>query len=430
MRKIHIIGIGMGNPETITVEGKKAIERSQAIIGAKRMVDSFSSGKQKCNYAINAARIMEWILENEEIQDISVLMSGDIGFYSGAKKISELATELFGNPFGNFTPNKGCLESINEDGREQCGEIQIEYLPGISSLSYFASKICQSWEDAKLISLHGKDDNIVANVSLNRKVFFLTDGNSNNVRSICNTLTDQGLSEVQVYVGEQLSYEEERITSGTAKELSQKDFHNLSVVMVINENTVMEETHTLGIKDECFTRGQVPMTKEEVRTVTVSKLNLKKDDVVYDIGAGTGSISVEIALTCIYGKVFAIETDEDALELIEINKNKFGAFNVEIVNGMAPEVLLDLPVPDKAFIGGSKGNLEEIIRTLIGKNPNIKLVINVVALETLTEAIECSKKFGFTEVEIVQLNVSKAKQLGKYNLMMGQNPVYIITLGM
>lgn len=409
MRNVYIVGIGMGNPNTITVKGKALISNSQTLIGAKRMIDSFLVENQQAVYAIAPNEILAWIEEHTEIENIVVLMSGDLGFFSGAKKLRMLINDKYESIFGNE-------------------QISFEYIPGISSLSYFSSLVGLAWEDAKIVSLHGRDDKDVSVVLNNKKTFFLTDGENNTVRKICNRLVEAGLEYVSVFVGEELSYENERITKGTALELSQKDFDSLSVMIVLNDKILHREKDTLGIRDEEFIRGNVPMTKEEVRTLTASKLNLKEKDVVYDIGAGTGSVSIEMALACKYGDVYAIETNLDGIDLINKNKDNFGVKNLHIINGMAPESMKNLPIPDKAFIGGSKGNLDEIINHLIRKNSNVRIVINVVALESLGEAVACIKKYGFKDVDIMQLNVSKAKTLGRYNLMMGQNPVYIIAV--
>lgn len=141
------------------------------------------------------------------------------------------------------------------------------------------------------------------------------------------------------------------------------------------------------------------MTKEEVRTVSLSKLRLTADSVCYDVGAGTGSLSIEMALRAHQGQVWAIEKKEDAVELIHRNKLKFAADNLEIVEGLAPEALKDLPAPTHAFIGGSSGNLKEIVKLLVEKNPQVRIVINCITLETVSEALETAKEFGFEEMK-------------------------------
>ncbi len=169
------------------------------------------------------------------------------------------------------------------------------------------------------------------------------------------------------------------------------------------------------------------MTKSEVRSLSVAKLCLPKDAVVYDVGAGTGSVSVELALQAEDGCVYAIERKEEACRLIEANMRHFGTPNVKVVHGLAPEAMADLPAPTHAFIGGSAGNLKEIMECLLEKNPQIRMVINTVTLETIGEVTECLKTLPVTEEEILSVSIAKAKELGPYHLMTGQNPVYIVT---
>ena len=184
---------------------------------------------------------------------------------------------------------------------------------------------------------------------------------------------------------------------------------------------------THGVPDEEFIRGKAPMTKEEVRCVSLSKLRLHEDSICYDVGAGTGSVSVEMALRADQGKVFAVEKKDDAVALLYENKQKFAVDNLEIIKGEAPEALKELPVPTHAFIGGSSGNLKEIIALLLEKNQNVRIVINCITLETISEALDVLKEYDFAEREVVQLAASRSKEIGRYHLMMGENPIYIIT---
>ena len=169
------------------------------------------------------------------------------------------------------------------------------------------------------------------------------------------------------------------------------------------------------------------MTKEEVRTVSLSKLRLQENSVCYDVGAGTGSVSVEMALRAWKGQVYAIEKKEDALALLKENRRKFATDNLEIVPGTAPEAMVELPIPTHAFIGGSSGNMNEIIRLLLDKNPGVRIVINCITLETVTEAMNAIRDFSLTDVDIVQLSAARSKSIGRYHMMMGENPIYIIS---
>lgn len=182
------------------------------------------------------------------------------------------------------------------------------------------------------------------------------------------------------------------------------------------------------MRDELFVRGKVPMTKSEVRAVSLSKLELCEDSILYDVGAGTGSVSIEAALTLTHGKVYSIERNPLAIELMKANKEKFQAAQMEIVNGRAPEALKGLLSPTHAFIGGTGGCLYQVLDLIMEKNPKVRVVINIIALETLNEMISWLKDREIS-AEIVQLQVSKAQTAGSYQLMKGQNPVFVISFG-
>lgn len=182
------------------------------------------------------------------------------------------------------------------------------------------------------------------------------------------------------------------------------------------------------MNDERFIRGKVPMTKSEVRAVSLSKLGLDKDSVCYDIGAGTGSVSVEAALASPEGKVFAIEKDGEALELLRQNKEKFRVTNLVIVPGKAPLAMTELPPPTHAFIGGSAGEMEAIITQLRDKSPRVRVVINAIALETVSKMLEILKAHEI-DGEIVSVQIAKAHTVGGYHMMHGQNPVYVLSFG-
>ena len=214
------------------------------------------------------------------------------------------------------------------------------------------------------------------------------------------------------------SNKNEKIFAAPAAKLTEYQGDPLSVVCAYNENSVSRlETH--GIPDEEFIRGKAPMTKEEVRTVSLSKLKLTEDSICYDVGAGTGSVSVEAARKAFDGTVYAIEEKADALDLIRENKRKFRTPNVISVYGKAPQAMDPLPAPTHAFIGGSRGNLKEILERLLEKNPDIRVVLNAVTLETAGEALRCIKEQAWSEPEIVQVQISRGRRAGAVHLMEG-----------
>ena len=174
-------------------------------------------------------------------------------------------------------------------------------------------------------------------------------------------------------------------------------------------------------------RAKVPMTKEEVRWVSVARLGVQPGDTVWDIGAGTGAVTFELARKAMDGAVFAVERNAEAVELIAQNRQKLGGFNVHIVPGHAPEVLADLPKPDCVFVGGSGGNMRKIIETALIKNPKARIVVNAIALETLQETQRLFAEFGLQQVEITQLSAARGKSIGCYTMMTANNPVFILS---
>ena len=400
-QKVTLLGIGMGSPKTLTQEGQEAVRNADLIVGAKRMVDAVRLSGQDVFYEYRSKEIAEYLIAHPEYTKVVVALSGDVGFYSGAKKLAEL---------------------LGPDTEMICG---------ISSVVYFMSKIGLSWDDAKIVSAHGKTCNLISLIRTNRKVFAIL-GTGDGVRKLAEKLTFYGMGDVILHVGENLSYDNEKILAKSARELVSYEGDPLSVVCAYNPQAE-PELATHGIPDEEFIRGKAPMTKTEVRTVSLSKLRLPKDAICYDIGAGTGSVSVEMALRASEGGVYAIEKKEDALALLQENKKKFALDHMYIVPGTAPEALEELPVPTHAFIGGSSGNMKEIVELLLNKNPQVRIVINCITLETVGEALDCIRELEKQETyqcesEVVQLCASRSKNIGRYHMMMGENPIYIITV--
>ncbi len=396
-RQVILAGIGMGVPENMTEEVRRAFRDADCILGAGRMLESFQDLGKPFLDAYDPEVMRDWLLEHREYKKAAVALSGDVGFYSGAKGLTEVL--------------------------EQAG-FSVELLPGISSVVYLCSRLKISWEDIKLMSLHGRRENLIAAVRENFRTFVLL-GGKNPVKTLCEELLKYGMGGTEVTIGERLHYPEERIVRGSPGELLTREFDGLCGALI--ENPDFCGRRALGISDEEFLRGPAPMTKSEIRCLSVAKLGLLPDSLVYDIGAGTGSVSVEAALQVPKGRVWAIEKNKEAVKLIRENARKFSVSHIEVAEGEAPEVLSALPVPTHAFIGGSSGNLKEILEVLLGKNPSLRVVINAVTLETVGEALRCMKELPFEDVEMVQVQVAKAKALGNYHLMTGQNPVYIFS---
>ena len=397
--QVTVVGIGPGSEAAQTGEVRAAIRAADALIGARRMLEAVARPGQLALDAIAPEAIADRIREHPQCRRFTVVMSGDTGFFSGTKKLLPLLQD--------------CETTV---------------LPGLSSLSYLCARLGVSYESVVPVSLHGRVHDIVPDVRRNKTVFVLV-GGEGGMAALCQRLTGAGLGQVRVSVGERLSYPDERITRGTAAELAERTFDKLSVALLENPSPDAVVTH--GLPDERFQRSLapghvVPMTKSEVRSVCLSKLQLTADAVCWDVGAGTGSVAIEMALQAARGSVWAIEREADALALLEQNRAAFGAENLRLVSGSAPEVCRELPAPTHAFLGGTGGQVREILQLLLEKNPHVRIVATAVTLESAAALTACMREFEFCEC--VSLSIAKARAAGPYHLMAGQNPIYIFTL--
>lgn len=390
MNTYFLIGAGMGTEQMLTEQARQTIQNADVVLSTGRLADGLADVRaeiQTLAFSQLAQRAQE------STGNIAILLSGDTGFYSAAKSLTEKLR----------------------------GSGTVELVPGISSIQLFCARFHTSYDDAVLLSLHGRSGALLAPVSYHHKVIMLT-GGENKVHVLCQRLVEAGLTHLTVSVAENLGADTERLVSGTPEQLAREQFGDLCVMMTQNKQPT-DSSHAL--RDDDFVRGEVPMTKQEVRWLASSLLSVKPDEVVYDIGAGTGSVTMELARHATRGMVYAVECKSEAIDLLHRNRVHTGCYNTQIVQAMAPDGLEQLPTPDCAFIGGSRGNMAEIVRALKQKNPKIRVLITAIALESLHEAIEALEHNGFA-VEISCVNVSRAKKVARYHMMTAQNPVYLI----
>ena len=396
---VTLVGMGGGSFSTLTLEAVEALKNADCILGAKRLLDSLPHELTGNRIpAVKAAELLER-LETGSYEAPAVIYSGDTGFYSGTKGLLALLRER---------------------------NIPARVLPGLSSVQLLAARLGRPWQDWKLCSAHGLVCDAVTAVLEGRPAFFLT-GGSLGPADLCRQLAEAGLGELPVTVGENLSYETEKISSGTAEEFAGREFAPLSVLLAEGA-PVPCPRRTPGIGDEEFIRDKVPMTKQEVRAAVLAKLAVCPGDTLWDVGAGTGSVSVELALAAPKGRTFAVECVPEAWELIRRNREKFGAWNLTPVEGRAPEALSGLPAPDKVFIGGTRGSMGPILDAVLEKNPQAKICISAIALETLSAAVAELTARGM-EAEVCQISVSRTRAAGSHHLLTANNPVFLITGG-
>ena len=409
--EICLAGIGMGSKNGQTQEVQHAIETADILLGAERMIERYSAKIEKRPYYM-AEQILPYleqlqkngITAQKDPLQVTVLFSGDTGFYSGCRKLYV------------------ALQEAVAAGALNAG---VRILPGISSVATLAARVGESYEDAAILSMHGKKLNrLSTTVESHEKVFLLTSG-SEDIRKIGHLLAEAGLTDCEVIAGYQLSYPEESIrilTPGQCEEITEEGLYTC----LIRNPHWQPERLTHGRADTCFLRdAKTPMTKEEVREVSICKLHLTQNAVVYDIGSGTGSVAIEIAGVPGGVQVYAIERKPEAVELLRKNREHFHMDNIQIIEAPAPEGLEELPVPTHAFIGGSGGRLLDILQTLYRKNPHMRIVINAISMETIAELKEVLDTFPMEEEEILQMQVSRVKKLLSYHLPQAENPVWI-----
>lgn len=395
---VTLIGMGSGTPELLTAQGLAALQSADLIIGAKRLLEHLPTGCTENRKALYKPENILSCLSEFPAANTALLYSGDTGFYSGASKLLPML-----RAFG----------------------ISARVLPGISSVQLLSAAIGRPWQDWKLVSAHGCACDPAAEclTAEGRPVFFLT-GGTETPATLCAKLADAGLGDAHGIIGENLGTPQEHLAFGTAQTLAANACAPLSVLLI--EHTVLPARRAPGFPDDAFIRGEVPMTKQEVRAAALAKLAVRPTDTLWDVGAGTGSVSVELALAAPRGHVYAVECAPDACALIRQNREKFHAYNLSLIEGTAPQALADLPAPAAVFIGGTKGSMTEVVDAALAKNPNARLCISAIALETLSAAIAALAAHG-QAAEVTQLAVSRTRPAGKLHLLMANNPIFLIT---
>jgi precorrin-6Y C5,15-methyltransferase (decarboxylating) len=400
--QITLVGVGMGNKGGMTNEVQEKINEADILLGAERLIEPFHPKIEKKPYYM-ASEIIPYLKQLKGNLNVVILFSGDTGFYSGCKALYKALQEKI---------DKGQLNA------------KLQIMPGISSVAYLASCIGEDYQESAIYSIHGRTVSNLANrIRTSKSVYLLTSG-VKDINRIGKILVEGNLSDCEVVAGYQLSYANQEIMKLTPIECTMLDKEGLYTCFIKNPNPIPKRL-SHGIVDDSFIRDKVPMTKEEVREVSISKLGLYQGATVYDIGSGTGSIAIEIAELSDDIKVYAIEQKKEALALIEKNKVKFGLENIEIIETNAPSGLDKLQKATHAFIGGSGGNMQEILQTLYDINPNMRVVINAISMETISEINDIITLPNIINAEVVQLQVSRANAVGRYHLMKAENPVWI-----
>ncbi len=422
MNKINVIGIGFRPLE------KKAgdlVLQSDDVLVNSRLSDVFKGyaeyDKVKDRIITHASvyETLDYIRDNYQDRKISLLAAGDPMFYG----IGRLVAERFGRD-------------------------SLEVFPDLSSVQVAFSRVRETSNNALLVSLHGGPDpskrrkmeyevgELPALLRKHHTIAVLTDkvNNPEKIAEALNTSAIERHSSLKMYVCEKIGYADERIIEGIPEDIAKGSFEHPNVVIIKSAEAgkcgSSEEKGELppvfGLRESEIGHSKGLITKDEVRAVTIHKLRLPQAGVLWDIGAGSGSVSIEASRLCPGLRIFALEKNEERVECIEENKSKFCADNIDVVRGEAPGSLEGLPAPDRVFIGGSGGSLNNIVNSISAKMTSGIIVINAVTLETLNDSVQSMEKNGFN-VDVCEVSVSRSKMIGRKRQMSALNPIFIIT---
>jgi precorrin-6Y C5,15-methyltransferase (decarboxylating) len=414
--KVYVIGIGY---KPLDKRARGIVLNAEIILASKRLqevferYDEYTAVKNKVLVHKNVNETIDYIksqIQNPQSQ-IVLLASGDPLFSGIGRRV---AGEL--------------------------GKDAVEILPDISSIQAAFASVKESWDDAFLMSLHGGPDpekrrrlpyeitDIPSLLQRHNKIAILTD-KENNPAAIAKELLKPStmsyqLSAIKIHVCERLGYDEERIVSGAPDEIASQSFKDPNVVIIQWAVSRQASAVRFGLTEDEIAHSRGLITKDEARAAAIHKLRLPEKGVLWDIGAGSGSVSIEAALLYPELKIFAVEKNEEQIKNINSNISNFGIANIEAIKGEAPHVLKGLPSPDRVFIGGSGGRLEEIVNIISQTKAEI-VVINSATIETLNSAVSFLERAGF-KIEASQVSVSRMKNIGEGKFFSALNPVFII----
>jgi precorrin-6Y C5,15-methyltransferase (decarboxylating) len=395
-QKIYLVGAGMAGWEGFSAKALDIIGKAEVLIGHQRHLDIFTDFRGDKMLLGDLSELLDFLQKID--RRVAVLASGDPTFFGISRFL---------------------LRNLPKD--------RIEIFTNVTSMQYAFSRIKEPWDDSIFVSVHGRGmhaaiDRIIAA----EKACVLTD-KVNTPAAIAAELIARGAEGYEAWLCEDLGLSSEKFTRSDVRgllDLKPSELNILILIKTYEPNLI--QYPLIGIDDDEFQTSKKLITKQEVRAVTLAKLQLQDDLVMWDIGAGSSSVSIEASNLMPSGRIFAIERNPQCIGFINENLKKFCTRNVKLIEAYAPEGLEDLPDPDRVFIGGAGGQLEEIIDAVARRlKTEGVIVLNAITLDTLTKAVEYLEDHGYT-VEATCVNIAKTRNLTEYRMFEAQNPVYVI----
>lgn len=389
MNEIIVAGAGTGE---LTHEVHEALSEADVVLSSSRFIKLIPEGKKIIPLKDFDSSFSQ--LEHEHGRKL-ILLSGDPCIYS----LIPMIKKRFGN---------------------------VKVLPGISSLQVLCARACESWSDAVILSGHGRTlraGTFLNLVERNRLVILFCDKNISPKWACDNLIHIHG--ELEVFIGCNLGSHDEHIFHGKPEEFACQNFPELSIILVKNHSVYVPSN--IHLRDSEFIReSRIVMTNESVRSVILSRLNLDSASVLWDIGAGSGSISISSGHENIYAEIHAVEYKHEAADLISRNASRFHVHNVIIHEAKALSVLHTLPAPTHIFIGGTEGELAGILEFISHMKSPVYVMIACVTLETFNMAYEILR--DWENFDALQVSVNTSKHLtSSMTLINASNPVMLIS---
>ena len=394
---IYLIGAGFTGWDGFPARALEIIDTADIMIGHQRHLAIFPDFAGEKRELGDLPELIEFLKNSD--QRVVLIASGDPTFFGISRFL---------------------LRNLPKE--------RIEIFPNVTSMQYAFARIKEPWDDGIFVSVHGRGmrqavDKIIAA----EKACVLTD-KVNTPAAIAAELVERGAEGYEAWLCEDLGMPTEKFTKTTVRGLLDSTASELNILILIRTyEPNLVRYPLIGIEDDEFHTSKKLITKQEVRAVTLAKLQLQDDLVLWDIGAGSCSVSIEASNLMPGGRIFAVEKNQQCVGFSNENLKKFCARNIKLIEAYAPDGLDDLPDPDRVFIGGAGGKLDEIIDIISQRlRPDGVVVINAVTLDTLTRAVEFLEDQGFT-VEAACINVAKTRNLTEYKMFEAQNPVYVIS---
>jgi precorrin-6Y C5,15-methyltransferase (decarboxylating) len=401
MKPVTIIGMGL-SPEDLTTRHLQIIESADILVGGQRLLDYFkTTAAQKQPIDKNIAKAVEFIKDRMNTQSVVVLASGDPLFFG----IGSILVKAFGPE-------------------------NVVIYPNISSIAAAFARIKEPWSQVRVVSLHGRknDDALFKALNEANAVAVFTDP-TRNPAWIAKRLIAEAFVNFRMCILESLGTAAERFNWYNLEQVSTTTFSEPNLVILKRSTRTQRQNQIphLGVPDNYFLHEKGLITKSEIRAISLAKLQLLPDHVLWDLGAGSGSVSIEASRLARRGKIIAVEKNLARIEQIKINMHQFGITNMEVVQAVLPDGLAGLAQPDRIFIGGGGRNLKNIIKAAVDLlKSNGIVVINTVLMPNVLAAMETLAELGL-KTSMIQAQISHSHKMPWAERLEAQNPVWIVS---